>query len=265
MAAVTHYLCTVKSHKMLTPTVFELAFDAVPIPSSDPAKPAPTEPYYFAGGQYISIVVPGAGTNGRDLRRAYSIASAPEVRPVELCVKIVDNGPGSNYLNDLKVGDTFRGYSPYGDFVYKTSSTKHVCFIATGTGIAPFRSMMLSKEFRDIPPQSALCLLGIRDEGELLYESELSKHVYSTPEGHSFESKWVPCVSQPKGEWNGFKGRVTDYLRSLGDSYPWTDAEFYLCGAGQMIDEVKAFLTEKGVAKDAIHREIYFKQPKTTT
>src|SRR5690606_32215935 len=116
-------LCTVKSHKMLTPTVFELAFDAVPIPSSDPNKVVPMEPFYFQGGQYISIVVPGAGPNGRDLRRAYSIASSPDTRPVELCVKGVEGGPGSNYLNELKVGDTFRGYAPYGDFTYKTSSS----------------------------------------------------------------------------------------------------------------------------------------------
>jgi CDP-4-dehydro-6-deoxyglucose reductase len=264
MAAVTHYLCTVKSHKLLTPTVFELAFDAVPIPSADPAKPAPTEPFYFAGGQYISIVVPGAGTNGRDLRRAYSIASCPETRPVELCVKIVDGGPGSNYLNGLKVGDTFRGYAPYGDFTYKTSSNKRVCFIATGTGIAPFRSMMLSKEFREIPPVSALCLLGVRDETELLYEDDLSEREFSADNGNHFKAKWIPCVSQPKGEWNGFKGRVTDYLRSVGDDFPWTETEYYLCGAGQMIDEIRALLTEKGVAKEAIHREIYFKQPKTT-
>ncbi|MBC7385702.1 MAG: FAD-dependent oxidoreductase [Cryobacterium sp.] len=265
MAAVTHYLCTVLSHRSITSTVFELSFDAVPIPSLDPAKPAPTEPFYFQGGQYISIVIPGAGPNGRDLRRAYSIASAPEVRPVELCIKVVDGGPGSNYLNNLRNGDTFKGFAPYGDFTYKTSSVKNVCFIATGTGIAPFRSMMLSKEFHDVPPKSILCLLGIRDEDELLYEQELSKKLYSGESGNRFEAEWVACVSQPKGAWPGFKGRVTDYLRTLDTTYPWTDTEFYMCGAGQMIDEVRAFLTEKGVAKEAIHREIYFKQPKHST
>jgi len=55
---------------------------------------------------------------------------------------------------------------------------------------------------------------------------------------------------------------VTDYLRSLGSDYPWTETDYYLCGAGAMIDEVKAILTEKGVPKDAIHVEVYYKQPK---
>jgi ferredoxin-NADP reductase len=199
-------------------------------------------------------VVPGAGPNGRDLRRAYSIASHPEGRPVELCVKLVDSGPGSNYLNKLRNGDTFRGYAPYGDFTYESPSSKHVCFIATGTGIAPFRSMMLSAEYAANPPKSATCLLGVRDEAELLYESDITLH-----------GKWIACVSQPKAGWKGFKGRVTDYLKSLGEEFPWQETEYYLCGAGQMIDEVRAILTERGVAKEAIHREIYFKQPKPTT
>src|SRR5690606_32342182 len=141
MASVTQYLCTVRSHRMITPTVFELAFDLSPI-SEAPA------PFSFRAGQYISVVVPGAGPNGRDLRRAYSIASSPEQKPVELCVKIVDNGPGSNYLNRLRPGDTFKGFVPYGDFTYETPPSKHVCFVATGTGIAPFRSMLLSDEYR---------------------------------------------------------------------------------------------------------------------
>ncbi len=264
MAAVTHYLCTVQFHRMITPSVFELGFESEPIPSADPAKPAPVEPFHFEAGQYISVIIPGAGPNGRDLRRAYSIASSPDKRPVELCIKIVDGGPGSNYLNKLRAGDTFRGYAPYGDFTYETSPTKNVCFIATGTGIAPFRSMALAKEFQNNLPKSALFLLGIRDEEELLYEEELSGRLFSSTGGNQFTSKWVPCVSQPKGKWSGFRGRVTDYLRSLGEDYPWKESEFYLCGAGQMIDEVRAILTEKGVEKESIHREIYFKQAKPT-
>jgi CDP-4-dehydro-6-deoxyglucose reductase len=247
---------------MITPTVFELGFDAEPIPSADPTKPAPTEPFHFKAGQYISVIVPGAGPNGRDLRRAYSIASEPEKRPVDLCIKIVDSGPGSNYLNGLRPGQTFKGFAPYGDFTYKTAASKQVCFIATGTGIAPFRSMMLSQEFQKELPKAALCLLGIRDEDELLYEMELSDRAFTSVNGNEFRSKWVPCVSQPKGQWNGFRGRVTDYLRSLGDAFDWKDTEYYLCGAGQMIDEIRAFLSEKGVERDAIHREIYFKQAK---
>lgn len=61
----------------------------------------------------------------------------------------------------------------------------------------------------------------------------------------------------------GFKGRVTAYLRTLGSDYPWTKTQYFLCGNGAMIDEVKRLLAERGVAKESIHQEVYYKPPKT--
>lgn len=244
----TKYTLEVKRFQMLTPTVFELAFEPVEPPEAD------TPPLEYRAGQFISIVIPGAGPKGRDLRRAYSIASTPEQRPVELCVKVVDGGPGTNYLSGLRPGDRLTGWAPYGDFVYKTGPDKHACFIATGTGVAPFRSMILSEEFQKAPPKSATCLLGVREESELLYVNELE----AAP-----GLKFIPAVSRPcTGEWKGFCGRVTQYLQTLGDDFPWLDTEYYLCGAGAMIDEVKELLLGKGVTKGSIHQEIYYKMPK---
>lgn len=228
--------CTVKSFNMLTPTVFELSFD------TDPHIP-------FEAGQFISVVVPGAGPKGRDLRRAYSIASAPQQRPIELCVKIMEDGPGSNYLARLRPGDQFRGFAPYGDFTYEAKPGRHAFFIATGTGIAPFRSMILSECMQDQPPASVTCALGVRTEDELLYIPDFENRS---------GVRWIPAVSQPRGEWKGFKGRVTDYIRGLGTDFPWLETEYYLCGNGSMINEVKSFLTEKGVPKDSIHQEKYY-------
>ncbi len=241
----TQYRCEVKSFRMLTPTVFELTFEPV-----DPQTPV----LNFEGGQFVSVVVPKAGPNGRDLRRAYSIASSPEKKPIELCVKLVEDGPGTNYLYKLRPGDTFQGVGPYGDFTFEHREGKHACFISTGTGIAPFRSMVQSEQYTRNKPASATLLLGVRDEAELLYMDEF--------DGIS-GLRWVPCVSRPStGQWKGFTGRVTDYLRSLGQDYPWTETDYYLCGGGAMIDEVKAILTEKGVTKESIHQEIYYKTPK---
>lgn len=228
--------CTVKSFKMLTPTVFEVGFD------TDPSVP-------FEAGQFISVVVPGAGPKGRDLRRAYSIASAPQQRPIELCVKLLEDGPGSNYLSKLQPGDRFRGFAPYGDFVYEPKPGRHAFFIATGTGIAPFRSMILSESIRNQPPASMVCVLGVRTEEELLYVGDFEHHP---------GVRWIAAVSQPRGDWNGFKGRVTDFIRGMGDDFPWLETEYYLCGNGSMITDVKAFLTGKGVQKDSIHQEKYY-------
>jgi ferredoxin-NADP reductase len=241
------YQFEVTRFRMLTPTVFELAF----LPVEPEARSLP-----FEGGQFVSIVVPGAGPAGRDLRRAYSIASAPEKSPIELCVKLVEGGPGTNYLFRLRPGDRLRGFAPYGDFTYRPRTDRHACFISTGTGIAPFRSMIQSADYSRNPPRSATLLLGVRDEAEVLYDQEFGK----TP-----GLEWVPAVSRPStGAWSGFQGRVTDYLRSRGDGFPWLETEYYLCGGGAMIDEVKALLAERGVEKAAIHQEIYYKTPKST-
>ena len=51
--------------------------------------------------------------------------------------QVVPGGPGSNYLASLKVGDTFKAFAPYGDFMYDSASGRDACFISTGTGVAP--------------------------------------------------------------------------------------------------------------------------------
>ena len=229
------------SRKQLTSDVFEMKLE-------------PSAFFQFQPGQFISILIPGAGPGGRDLRRAYSIASAPEMMPgenkFELCVKLVEGGPGTNYLNNLKVGESLKGHVPFGDFVYKTKSDKHVIFIATGTGIAPFRSMVFSKVFNDNKPLSAKILFGARDAQDLFYADEM---VPVLGKGY------VETLSRPIGNWAGFKGRVTDWLRENSASIDWKNTEFYLCGNGAMIDEVKSILTTHEVDKTAIHQEVYYK------
>jgi len=238
--------CTVQSHRFLTPTVFELTFDT-------------DLPIEFKGGQFVSVIVPGAGPGGRDLRRAYSIASSPEARPFELCVKLVEGGPGTNYLNGLRPGDVFKGMFPYGDFTHKEKPDHGVCFISTGTGIAPFRSIVLSEAFQKNPPTHSTLLLGVREENEVLYDAELKALT-----GKIKNFNWETCVSRPTRDDHGcsFRGRVTDYLRSLPVDYPFTKTDYYLCGGGAMIDEVKKILMDKGVEKTSIHQEVYYKEPK---
>ena len=198
---------------MLTPTVFDQTFET-------------DKPLEFSAGQFVSIIIPGAGPKGRDLRRAYSVASSPEQRPVELCVKIVEDGPGTQYLFRLKPNDTFKAMAPYGDFTYKAKAGRHVCFVATGTGIAPFRAMAMSTHFQQSPPASATCLLGVRTEEELLYQDSTGGF------GAATGVKLINTVSKPTDAWKGFRGRVTDYLQSLGMDYPWLETDFYLCGNG---------------------------------
>ncbi|MBU6154821.1 MAG: FAD-dependent oxidoreductase [Bdellovibrionales bacterium] len=229
--------------KSLTGDVVEFLFQAEPA-------------FSFQPGQFISIVIPGAGPGGRDLRRAYSIASSPELdldgKPVfELCVKLVEGGPGTTYLNSLNIGQSMTGMAPFGDFVFKPNPDRHALFISTGTGLAPFRSMALSRVFSENRPRSTRILFGARNEGDLLYTEELLAVLGP--------GSLVQALSRSQADWCGFKGRVTDWLRENAAAIDWANTEFYLCGNGAMIDEAKTILTSKGVEKTSIHQEVYYK------
>jgi ferredoxin-NADP reductase len=224
--------------KQLTHDVFELHLESNPS-------------FSFQPGQFYSIVIPGKGPGGRDLRRAYSIASGPENPIIELCVKLVEGGPGTNYLNDLKIGDTCKGMAPYGDFVYKTGAHKDVIFIATGTGVAPYRSMLLSKVYAENKPRSTKLLFGARDPSDLFYIDELKPIL-----GEHLIVALSRCSDEA---FNCHRGRVTDWLRGNEATINWKETEFYLCGNGAMIDEVKQILAGHGVEKHSIHQEVYYK------
>lgn len=230
------YQCKVLSSDYVTPTVFLLKFETL-------------EPLDFIAGQFASIIIPGRGPGGRDLRRAYSIASLPGQTPIELCIKFVEGGAGTTYLKSLKPGETFRASIPFGDFVYKAKENQNLCFIATGTGVAPFRSIAGSVPFKNNPPSNAICLFGVRTEDEILYEDELS--------GNS-KIQWIPCVSAPTDQWKGFRGRVSQFLKTRSELFDFLKTDFYLCGNGEMIKEVKDYLLEKGTPKECIRTEKYY-------
>lgn len=228
------FRCRVESTRDLSPSVFEITF-------------TPDKPFDFQAGQYISVEVPQA--DGKPLRRPYSIASPPGELPVALCIQRIENGPGNTFLASLKPGDFFQGFAPYGFLVFKPKPGRDVYFIATGTGIAPFRSMLLSERFKSTAVRKTVCLLGVRSESEILYQESL---------GDLKGVHWLPCISRPQlpGGLN-WSGRVTDYLQKA--EVAWLETDFYLCGNGAMIDEVKQALKAKGVLKDSIHQEVYFK------
>lgn len=225
----------------LTPTVFELQFT--------------TEPRVtYQAGHFASVLIPKAGPGGRDLRRAYSIASSPDTDHLELCIKKVEGGPGTTYLNSLKTGDSFQCQLPFGDFLLKTQPLKNLVFIATGTGIAPFRSMMKETSFDSKKYASVHCLFGIREESEALYLSDLT----SVP-----ELNLVYCITRlnsmnhPGATF--YAGRVTQYLKEkLSPSISWNQTDFYLCGNGEMIKECTEYLTQQGVEKTSIITEKYY-------
>ena len=95
--------------------------------------------FKFAAGQSVSVQVSGEGE-----RRAYSVASTPEYDyKLELILDITPQGKGTTYFNNLQFGDKINFLGPQGNFVFQNKTEeKAINFIATGSGIAPFRSLI---------------------------------------------------------------------------------------------------------------------------
>ncbi|HUP58151.1 MAG TPA: FAD-binding oxidoreductase [Bdellovibrionota bacterium] len=236
MPVATKINCQVTETKWLTPTVVGIRFE-------------PSKRFHHEPGQFLSLIIPGTESNAKPARRIYSFAANPEKGGYQLCIKVVPNGIGSNFMASLKIGDIFKATAPYGDFLYEPKKNNHVCFIATGTGVAPFRSIAMSDRFLETPPPSALMLFGARTEDEIVYPGFFESVGIHT----------VNAISKPTPAYKGYHGRVTDYLRSLPTDWNWHSTEFYLCGNGSMIMEARRILLEgHGVPERHVHQEAYF-------
>lgn len=187
----------------------------------------------FRAGQNLNLGLAG-GTEKRD----YSIYSGTQDDYLEILVKEVEDGLVSKQLKRLQAGDQLEVDGPFGFFTLKEKdiSTQKFLFIASGSGIAPFHSIMQSH-----PGLNFKVIHGIRHANEA-YEKE-----------HYPEGRYISCTSQDK---NGdFHGRVTEYIRQNP-----VDKETlcYLCGNVNMIYDVFDILKEQGVPSENLHAEVYF-------
>src|SRR5437667_4598012 len=126
----------------------------------------------FVAGQWLSLKTDKP--DGEEITRAYSIASPPgDDNRFALCLNRVQDGFMSNFLCDMKEGEEIRCQGPFGDFILRPP-LRDTIFIATGTGIAPFRSMLhwlLTDQLRHQGKQFWL-VLGSRHERDIYYPDE---------------------------------------------------------------------------------------------
>lgn len=185
----------------------------------------------FEPGQYIRV-----GIEGDPEIRDYSVYSGADADYLEVLVRRVEDGFVSKQLCDLEVGEKVNVGGPYGHFkLIPDVRNKPLLFIATGSGISPYHS------FAESYPDLQYRLIHGTSKLEEAYES----HVYG--------DNYFHCVSREDG--GDFKGRVTDYLRTL--DIP-RDTHAFLCGNCDMIYETFDLLQEKGLPTAQIHTEVYF-------
>ena len=204
----------------------------------------------FKPGQFISFEVPKEGFPA-PVVRPYSIASPPAQQGrVTLVFNLVVGGPGSTYLYGLQVGDrtTFKG--PAGSFYLRDDGTRDLLFVATGTGIAPIRSMILAQLERRTS-QAVTLFWGLRSQRDLYYQEE-----FQSLAGQHPRFSFVTTLSKPEAGWNGVTGRVTALIQDRITSV--RNLAAYLCGNGGMIREVTTLLQGQGLCP--IYREKWYEE-----
>lgn len=195
----------------------------------------------FSPGQYILLNIPGGF-------RQYSISSAPyENKIVETVVDVTPMGAGSRYLLSLKKNDGVVFRAPLGVFVSKDTPSPKI-FLATGTGITPFKSMIQSLVKNKFSAPIFL-FWGVRTKKDIYFDS-LFKEIAKK---NSFFT-YAYCLSQERiREECILPGRITSVIPTqykLNDFPP--SAEWYVCGRPQMIDDMLILLKED-LKIDPIH------------
>lgn len=181
--------------------------------------------------------------------RAYSLASKPVEGKFDLCVKVVEGGRASNWLNDLEIGAELEFLGPSGKFIFQPGVKNHL-FVATGTGIAPFKAM-LGELILKHPQEKFTLLFGVRHMSDAFYSEYFEKLANSCD-----NFKFILTLSRPENEeWQGSKGRVTQALPGLG--LVAADTDVYICGLKVMIEEVVGQLKTIGFSEEQIHFEKY--------
>jgi NAD(P)H-flavin reductase len=224
---VETFSATVSRTRALTHDVREIELTLI-----DPAR------IDFAPGQFVSFEIerPGARTPAT---RPYSIASSSQRRDaIELVLNRVAGGPGSEYLCGLREGDRTSFKGPVGSFVLR-DSPRDLLFVATGTGIAPIRSMLWSLA-ESSSARVVTLFWGLRSERDLYYQHELERWRERLP-----HFSFVTTLSQPTNLWRG----ATGYVTLLVDRHVTSveNLEVFLCGNGGMIRDVREVLRQKGL------------------
>ncbi len=207
------------------------------------------ESFDFKPGQFVTLDLPIHEKRNKRWR-SYSIASMPNgSNIIELVIVYMDGGLGTDYIfSNIEVGSELLLRGPQGVFVLPDEMPEDLFMICTGTGIAPFRSMInyIKKNLK--PHNNIYLIFGTRTKEDLLYYDELK-----TLDEQMEKFQYHPTLSREK--WFGRTGYVHPVYEQLAKDKP--NAKFMLCGWKVMVDEAKQRILDMGFDKSAIHLELY--------
>jgi benzoate/toluate 1,2-dioxygenase reductase subunit len=227
---------TAQSEVAATVASVELHNDAAVVLELDVDAHAPV----FLPGQYVNIGVPGSGQ-----QRSYSFASAPGESRVRFLIKKIPGGVMSTWLESAQAGAKLDLVGPLGSF-YLRDVERPLLFLAGGTGLAPFLSM-LEVLARANSQQTVHLIYGVTRDLDLVlveaieaYKAKLPNFSYST-------------VVADEASNHPRKGWVTQHIpaQALNDG----DVDVYLCGPPPMVDAVRNYFDGNGVKPNSFYYE----------
>jgi len=193
----------------------------------------------FEPGQFISIF---AEKDGKRISRPYSIASNPENKEyLELCIKVVEGGFMSTYLHRVAPGTKLPSIGPLGRFVVPEPIRRDTVFVATGTGVAPFVSMLGHIWANNLDDGlDFYVVFGVRYVYDLIYRDLFERWARDHPNFHFF-----PTISKPETpDWHGRVGYVQKILQEeIGD---FGNKQAYICGLHDMCEQVRTLCQNLG-------------------
>jgi ring-1,2-phenylacetyl-CoA epoxidase subunit PaaE len=210
--------------------------------------------FAFKAGQHLTL---RAMLNGEEVRRNYSLCTAPAENDWLVTVKRIGGGLFSNWVGDaLKAGDTLDVMPPHGSFTteFDAAKSRHLVGVAGGSGITPVMSLI--KTLLREEPQSRFTLLyGNRDSSSVIFLEALAalkdKHLGRFEIYHFLDQE-----EQDIALFNGMlnRERLEEAIEHLVPGAADVDG-WFICGPGPMMDAAEGVLLDRNVAKERIHIE----------
>jgi ferredoxin/flavodoxin---NADP+ reductase len=217
----------------------------------------------FVPGQYMTT---GVIADEKMLQRPYSIASAPETADTtgyEFFVRHVPVVRFTTALWRLQVGHRMRMIGPKGKFTLEPEDARTHLYVSTGTGIAPFMSM-IRQSMADGKPRKTVMLNGCSFADELGYRAELEQW----EQDPAYRVTYVPTVSRPSDArnagWAGRTGRAEGVIKDVCKDLSLKPEKtvVYICGNPEMILNVERELMDRGFPEFHVKKELYWPKGK---
>jgi ring-1,2-phenylacetyl-CoA epoxidase subunit PaaE len=210
--------------------------------------------FIFKAGQHLTL---RATIDGREVRRNYSLCTAPAEQDWMVTVKRIGGGLFSNWIGDqLKAGETVEVMVPHGSFTtdFDAANARHLVGIAGGSGITPVIS--LTKTLLREEPRSRFTLLyGNRDSSSVIFLETLA----ALKDKYLDRFEVYHFLDQEEQDIELFNGmldhaRCEEAIEHLVSDATEVDG-WFICGPGPMMDAAEGVLLDRNIPRERIHIE----------